>query len=247
MRILVVNPNTTASMTSLIERAAQSVAASATTIIAKTSRMGPVSIEGYYDEAFALPGLLLEISEGEAAGANAAIIACFDDTGLDAARAMATIPVIGICEAAVAMAGLIAQRFSIITTLERSIMPVKGLVHRYGMADRAVIRAADIPVLSLDDPASDALSKLRAEIEKALREDCAEAIVLGCAGMADLAHRLQNEYGVPVIDGVSAAVKLAEGLIALGLKTSKRGAYASPLPKPYVGLLAPFAPQLSKT
>lgn len=205
--------------------------------------MGPVSIEGYYDEAFAVPGLLLEIAEGSAEGADAAIIACFDDTGLDAARAMASIPVIGICEAAVATAALIAQRFSIVTTLDRSIMPVRGLVQRYGMAERATVRAANVPVLSLEDPSSDARAILWAEIEKALEVDAAEAIVLGCAGMADLARRLQGEFGVPVIDGVSAAVKLAESLITLGLSTGKRGAYAPPLAKPYHGILAPFAPK----
>ncbi len=241
MRILLVNPNTTASMTALIESAAKLVAAPTTTIDARTSRMGPVSIEGYYDEAFAVPGLLMEIAE--AANADAAIIACFDDTGLDAARAMATIPVLGICEAAVAMAALVAQRFSIVTTLERCIMPLKGLVHRYGMSERATVRAANIPVLSLEDPASGALTKLRAEIENALEIDAAEAIVLGCAGMADLARRLQDDYGVPVIDGVSAAVKLAESLVTLGLTTSKRGAYAAPLPKPYLGMLEQFAPK----
>lgn len=242
MRILLVNPNTTSSMTALIEGAARSVAGPTTEVVAKTSRMGPVSIEGYYDEAFAVPGLLIEIAEGEAKGVEAAIIACFDDTGLDAARAMASIPVLGICEAAVATAALVAQRFSIVTTLERSITPVKGLVHRYGMTERATVRAANIPVLSLDDPTSGASNKLRLEIEKALEIDAAEAIVLGCAGMADLAHHLQEEYGVPVIDGVSAAVKLAEGLISLGLKTSKRGAYATPLAKSYHGMLEPFAP-----
>ena len=242
MRVLLVNPNTTVSMTNSIESAARSVAGPATEISARTSRMGPVSIEGYYDEAFAVPGLLTEIAEGERSEADAAIIACFDDTGLDAARAMASIPVLGICEAAVATAALIAQRFSIVTTLERSIMPVKGLVHRYGMSDRATVRAAAIPVLSLDDPSSGATTKLRAEIEKALRDDQAEAIVLGCAGMADLARRLQQEYGVPVVDGVGAAVKLAEGLVTLGLTTSKRGGYASPLVKPYLGMMAPFAP-----
>ncbi|MBA8878848.1 aspartate/glutamate racemase family protein [Phyllobacterium myrsinacearum] len=246
MHILLVNPNTTASMTALIEDAAQSVAGLATLVSARTSRMGPVSIEGYYDEAFAVPGMLLEIAEGERAGADAAIIACFDDTGLDAARAMASIPVLGICEAAVATAALIAQRFSIVTTLERSVMPVKGLVHRYGMAERATVRAADIPVLSLDDPSSEALTKLRMEIERALRDDQAEAIVLGCAGMADLARQLQDEYGVPVVDGVSAAVKLAECLVTLGLRTSKRGGYAAPLTKPYLGMMAPFAPVSNK-
>ncbi|TIQ22803.1 aspartate/glutamate racemase family protein, partial [Mesorhizobium sp.] len=116
----------------------------------------------------------------------------------------------------------------VVTTTERSRVPVEGLVQRYGMAGRARVRAADIPVLALEDPASDAILKLRGEIARALEEDRAEAIVLGCAGMADLAAELQREFDVPVIDGVGAAVKQAEALIALGLSTSKRGAYANP-------------------
>ncbi|MER9522037.1 aspartate/glutamate racemase family protein [Mesorhizobium sp. M0292] len=242
MQILVVNPNTTASMTETIAAAARGVAGAGTEVIAVTSSMGPASIEGYYDEALAVPGLLMEIAAGERAGAQAAIIACFDDTGLDAARAMASIPVIGICEAALSVASYIAQRFTVVTTTERSRVPVEGLVQRYGMAGRARVRAADIPVLSLEDAASGAVEKLRAEIARAIAEDRAEAIVLGCAGMADLAHRLQEEFDLPVIDGVGAAVKQAEALIALGLSTSKRGAYASPLAKPYRGVLKSFSP-----
>ncbi|MER8657474.1 aspartate/glutamate racemase family protein [Mesorhizobium sp. M0847] len=242
MQILVVNPNTTASMTETIAAAARGVAGAGTEVIAVTSSMGPASIEGYYDEALAVPGLLMEIAAGERAGAQAAIIACFDDTGLDAARAMASIPVIGICEAALSVASYIAQRFTVVTTTERSRVPVEGLVQRYGMAGRARVRAADIPVLSLEDAASGAVEKLRAEIARAIAEDRAEAIVLGCAGMADLAHRLQQEFDLPVIDGVGAALKQAEALIALGLSTSKRGAYASPLAKPYRGVLKSFSP-----
>lgn len=242
MQILVVNPNTTASMTETIAAAARGVAGAGTEVVAVTSSMGPASIEGYYDEALAVPGLLMEIAAGERAGAQAAIIACFDDTGLDAARAMASIPVIGICEAALSVASYIAQRFTVVTTTERSRVPVEGLVQRYGMAGRARVRAADIPVLALEDTTSGAVEKLRAEIARAIEEDRAEAIVLGCAGMADLAHRLQEEFDLPVIDGVGAAVKQAEALIALGLSTSKRGAYASPLAKPYRGVLKSFSP-----
>ncbi|WP_296103539.1 aspartate/glutamate racemase family protein [uncultured Agrobacterium sp.] len=242
MRILVVNPNTTQSMTRTIEAAAKAVASASTEVMAVTSSMGPVSIEGYYDEVFAIPGLLLEIAKAEKNGAQAAVIACFDDTGLDAARALATIPVIGICEAAVATAAFIAQRFTVVTTMERSRLPLEHLVHRYGMAARAKVRAADIPVLSLEDPTSDALPRLRAQISSALNEDKAEAIVLGCAGMADLAAELSHEFGVPVIDGVSAAVKHAETLISLKLTTAKRGAYAAPVEKPYLGLMKAFSP-----
>lgn len=241
-RIAIVNPNTTASMTATIAHAARLVASPTTEIVPVTSSMGPVSIEGYYDEAFALPGLLRAIGEAERDGAGAAVIACFDDTGLDAARAMVHVPVIGICEAALATAALIAKRFTVVTTLERSRVPIEELAQRYGMAGRAKIRAANIAVLSLEDPNSGARDRLRNEIVRAIAEDNAEAIVLGCAGMADLARILSREFGLPVIDGVGAAVKQAEALVALGLSTSKRGAYAAPVAKPYSGALAGFAP-----
>ncbi|WP_137136287.1 aspartate/glutamate racemase family protein [Rhizobium sp. FKY42] len=244
MKILLVNPNTTASMTATAAHAARLVAAHGTDVVAVTSSMGPVSIEGYYDEAFAVPGLLLEIAAGEKAGAQAAIIACFDDTGLDAARAMANIPVIGLCEAALCAASFIAQRITIVTTMERSRLPLERLVYRYGMSGRTKVRAADIPVLSLEDPSSNARARLCQQMELALREDRAEAIVLGCAGMADLTADLRKEFGVPVIDGVAAAVKQAECLVALGLTTSKVGAYASPIHKPYLGALTPFSPEV---
>src|SRR3954469_18893230 len=84
MRILVVNPNTTASMTDKIGHAARAVAAPGTEIIAVNPADGPVSIEGYYEEAFSVPGLLAEIAKGEALGVGAHVIACFDDTGLEA-------------------------------------------------------------------------------------------------------------------------------------------------------------------
>jgi len=242
MRILIVNPNTTASMTRKAALAAQAVAAPGTEIVAATSAMGPASIEGYYDGALAVPGLLAELKAGEAAGGQAAVIACFDDTGLDAARAMANIPVLGLCESALMTASFIAQRFTVVTTQERSRLLIENLARHYGMGGRAKVRASDIAVLDLEDAASDAQGKLRAQIERALEEDGAEAIVLGCAGMADLAHELQAFYGVPVIDGVSAAVKQAEALVAQGLSTSKRGSYAPPLPKAYSGAMAGFAP-----
>ena len=242
MKIAVINPNTTASMTATIADAARRVAHAGTDIVAITSSMGPVSIEGYYDEVFAVPGLLVEIAKAEREGADAIVIACFDDTGLDAARALASIPVIGICEAAVSAAAFIAQRFSVVTTMERSRLPVEHLVHRYGMGSRCKVRAADVPVLSLEDPNSNARDRLRSEISAALRDDRAEAIVLGCAGMADLTASLRQEFGVPVVDGVAAAVKQAESLIAQGLSTAKRGAYATPVTKTYHGDLARFSP-----
>lgn len=242
MRLLLINPNTTASMTEKAAVAARAVAASGTEIIAATSQMGPASIEGYYDGALAVPGLLHELKERQAAGYDAAIISCFDDTGLEAARMFCDVPVVGLCESAVATAGFLAQRFSVVTTLERSRILIDNLVQRYGMGSRAKVRASDIPVLELENASPTAIGKLRAEIERALVEDGAEAIVLGCAGMTDLARALQEIYGVPVVDGVAAAVKQAEALVSLGLSTSKRSSYASPLLKPFSGAMSDFAP-----
>lgn len=244
MLLHIVNPNTTASFTSKIGRAAAAVAGHETELLVTQPDIGPVSIEGYYDEAFAVPGLLAKIAEAEAKGAEAHVIACFDDTGLDAARALASAPVIGIGEAGYHAASLIAGRFSVITTLSRSIPALEHNLLRYGLASRcAKVRASEVPVLELESPGSQAAALISAEIEAAKAEDRADAIVLGCAGMTDLAASLTRKHELPVIDGVAAAVALAEALVRLGLQTSKRGGYAAPRPKPYAGIFASFAPK----
>ncbi|MDA9434891.1 aspartate/glutamate racemase family protein [Bradyrhizobium sp. CCBAU 51627] len=243
MRLHIVNPNTTASMTAKIAAAARAVAQAGTVIDARQPTMGPVSIEGFYDEAFAVPGMLGCIREAERDGVEAHIIACFDDTGLDAARAAAKAPVIGIGEAGFHMASLIAARFAVVTTLGASIVPIEYNLRKYGLADRcARVRAAEVPVLALEERNAAALGKISTEITAAIRDDRAEAIVLGCAGMADLAAELAHEHGLPVVDGVAAAVTLAEGLVRLGLTTSRLGPYAAPRTKTYSGPLAGFAP-----
>ena len=110
---------------------------------------------------------------------------------------------------------------------------------KYGLERRcARVRACEVEVLALEDPASGARAKLSAEIARAKAEDGAEAIVLGCAGMAELAASLALEHEIPVIDGVAAAVKLAQALVGLGLETSKLGPYARPLPKRFTGAFA---------
>jgi allantoin racemase len=94
----------------------------------------------------------------------------------------------------------------------------------------------------LELPGSNARQRISEEIARAVRDDRAEAIVLGCAGMAELASALSLEHGVPVLDGIACAVKLAEGLVSVGLRTSKVGAYAAPRPKTFSGVFAPFSP-----
>jgi allantoin racemase len=241
MRILVVNPNTTASMTGKIGAAAAAVAFSGTEIIAVNPDFGPPSIEGYFDEAFSVPGLIDEMRK--ARDIDAYVIACFDDTGLDAARCITDAPVIGIGEAAFHMASLLAGRFSVVTTLSRSVPAIEHNLTRYGLASRcARVRASDVPVLDLEAPGSRARERISDEIRRAIRDDRAEAVVLGCAGMVELAATLSHEHGVPVLDGVTCAVKLSESLVALGLRTSKSGGYAMPRAKRFAGLFAHFSP-----
>jgi allantoin racemase len=227
MHILVINPNTTVGMTEKIEAAANRAAASGTQITAVTSASGPVSIEGYYDEALSVPGLLKVIRDS--ADFDAVVIACFDDTGLDAARCVTDKPVIGIGEAAYSMAGMLANKFSVVTTLARSVPALEHNLMKYGLDRRcARVRSSEVAVLDLEDDSSGAYEKIAAEIARAIADDKAEAIVLGCAGMTDLASKLSQQFDRPVLDGVACAVSLAEAMARLQLKTSRHGGYAPP-------------------
>ncbi len=236
MRILIVNPNTTASMTAKIGAAGKAVAAAGSEVVAVNPDKGPVSIEGAYDEAFAVPGTIECIRRGALEGYDGFVIACFDDPGLAAARAAVAQPVVGICEAAMHTAVLIAGSFSVVSTLARGVPLIEELALRYGMERRLRrVHAADVPVLALEEPGGAAQRQVRDVVVRAVAEDRAEAVILGCAGMADLTAWLTKKAGVPVLDGVACAVKQVEALVGLGLATSKTGGYAAPRPKPYTG------------
>lgn len=241
MRLLVINPNTTASMTAKIATTAKSVAAAGTEIIAVQPEMGPVSIEGFYDEAFCVPGLIGEILKAQ--NIQGIVLACFDDTGLDAARCATEVPVIGIGEAAYHFASMVSNKFGVVTTLSRSVPALEHNLMKYGLATRcAGVRASDIPVLDLEVEGSDARQRISEEIKRSIEQDRSEAIVLGCAGMTDLAQSLSDEHKVPVLDGVACAVKLVESMASLGIKNSKIGGYAKPSKKPYSGIMQNYSP-----
>ena len=227
MRILVVNPNTTAAMTAKIAAAAQRAAAPGTEIAALTSPCGPPSIEGYYDEAMSLAGLLQAVRD--ATDFDAVIVACFDDTGLDALRCLTDKPVVGIGEAGYRMAAMLSNKFSVVTTLARSVPALEHNLVRYGM-DRQCqrVRSSEVAVLELEHANPAAYQKIETEIELAIAEDRAEAIVLGCAGMADLAQAMSARFGLPVLDGLACAVGLCESMVRLNLRTSRIGGYAPP-------------------
>jgi len=243
MRIRVINPNTTASMTELIGRAAQAAAGPGTVVEAVNPATGPVSIESHYDEALAVPGLLAEIARGEQENVSAYVVACFGDPGLEAARERATGPVLGIAEAAMHAAAFLGRGFSVVTTLARTTGRARDLARSYGFAERCLgVHSCEIPVLALEtDPG--ARSAVTEQCRRAVEVDGCDAVVLGCAGMADLCAGISATIGVPVVDGVAAATAFAQSLVGLGLRTGKNGEFAAPAPKPYTGILQPWALQ----
>ncbi|WP_047154812.1 aspartate/glutamate racemase family protein [Aneurinibacillus tyrosinisolvens] len=247
MKIKVINPNTTWEMTRGIESAAKSVARPDTEIIAVSPDMGPTSIESFYDEYLAIPGVLQEIQKGEHEGADAYVIACYGDPGLQGAREITTAPVIGIAEASLYMASMLAARFSIVTVLPRVKTMMEELVHGYGMGHRVLnVRTTPMCVLDFERDPEAGMRMLAQEGRKAVEEDHAEAILLGCAGMAEFANNLEKELGVPVIDGVVAAVKFAEAIVDLGKTTSKLKTYKLPEPKHFTGIFADFGTLVPK-
>ena len=234
MKLLLINPNTSAAMTAGIAAAAREVAAPGTEVLAVNPSFGPASIEGHYDDVFGAAGVAEQVRL--AAPHDAVVIACFGDPGLDAAREATAAPVLGIAEAAFHAASFLATGFSVVTTMTRTCVIAERLVVRYGF-ERSCrgIHGTDIPVLGLESCGEETIARIEAAAREALARDRSGAIVLGCAGMAALCRTLQQRLGVPVIDGVAVAVKFAESLAALGLSTCKQGDYAAPLPKPWSG------------
>ncbi|KYH44938.1 aspartate/glutamate racemase family protein [Branchiibius sp. NY16-3462-2] len=241
MHIRLINPNTTSAMTDLIGRSAAGVAGADVTVDAVNPSMGPASIESHYEEALAVPGLLEQIALGNASGVDGFVVACFGDPGLDAARELSNGPVLGIAEAAFHAAAMVGRRFSVMTTLSRTRGRAQELLDRYGFADHcAGVHACDIPVLELESLGEDGVYGIAKACREAVERDDSDAVVLGCAGMADFCAQISQVVGVPVIDGVVAATGMVQGLIRMGVTTSRRGEYAAPPVKEMTGLLAPF-------
>ncbi len=223
---MVVNPNTTSSMTEAVVSAAARVAAVGTMVVGSTASRGVPAIESNVDEVWGALGVLEQVRAGEKRGLDGYVIACFGDTGLAAAKEAARGPAVGMTEAALFTAALVAARFTIITLPPRTREQSRRVLRDTGLERRATVRAIDVGVADLAAGAAAVLEAMLDEGRRAVAEDSAEAVVLGCAGLADLVAPLQQELAVPVIDGVAAAVKAVEGLLAQGLSTSRAGTYA---------------------
>ncbi len=233
MRIKIINPNTTWSFTDALQRLADEVARPDTEVLAVSPASGPASIESFYDEALAVPGVLEEVAKGEREeNIDAYVLACFGDPGLYAARELTDKPVLGIAEAAFHLASMAGACFSVVTTAPRVRFMTEHLVSRYGFGEHCKrIRTTPMRVLDLAESPDTAIAKVIAECRLAMEEDKAEAIVLGCAGMS--AHRafIEREIGIPVIDGTVAALKLCEAMVDMRLGTSKVLTFNWPRPE----------------
>jgi allantoin racemase len=233
MRILIINPNSTASMTAAIGHAAKQAAAPGTAIAAVNPAGGPAAIQGAEDGLAALPGLfaLFEREVMQAHSCDAVIVACFDDTGLKALKARSPVPVVGIGEAGFLAAMLVAERFSVVTTLAVSLPVIEANLEAYGWRGRcAGLHASGVPVLDLEGADAKVVETVAAGIACAVAEDGCDAVVLGCAGMAELAGDMTERFGIPVIDGVAAAVTFCEALNRAGIDNSPQRPLATASP-----------------
>lgn len=214
-RIVIINPNATAAMTTEMVEIGQSFAPPDVEIVGMTNAAGPAAIQGAADAAACLPGLFALTQAPSVAEAAALIIGCFDDTGLEEIRARMRCPVIGLGEAGLLAATLAASRFAVLTTTDGSVPVIQANIGQMSLASRCdAVKAAGVPVLDLADRMQDLKSALRS----LSTETGTGAIVLGCAGMGRIAGQLAEVGLPPLVDPVRAAVTLALSVIASSVR-----------------------------
>ena len=231
MRILVVNVNTAASMTEAIRARAARAAAPGTDIVALTPFFGPESVEGNlesYLAAVAVMDRVLAYTEPY----DAVVQAGFGEHGREGLQELLDVPVVDITEAAAHTACLVGRSYSVVTSLERTVPQIEDRLKLAGLSERcASVRASGLGVLELEADPGGAVDAIVRVARQAIEQDRAEVICLGCGGMTGLEEKVAAATGVPVVDGVASAVKLAEALLGLGLSTSKIRTYARPRAK----------------
>jgi allantoin racemase len=233
-RLLVVNCNVSDSITKVIDSAARAAAGPTTEVVTIAPTWGVASAEGYLDGHLASVAMLDAVRHHEQPY-DAVVLAGFGEPGREAFRELLDVPVVDITDAAAHLALLLAPRFGVVTSLPRAIVQIQDSLHAAGVAANCVgVRAADLPVLTVETIEIGPTSPLVVQA-RSLMAQGAEALVLGCAGMAGPDKALSEYLGVPVVDPVAAGVALADALVGLKLSTSKACAYAAPRAKPRPG------------
>lgn len=245
MRILLVNPNTTAAVTDLLVAAARPVAAAGTEIVPLTAPRGVPYISSRAEAQLGGAQLLETLAE-HAPGADAAIVAAFGDPGLMAARELFDIPVIGMSEAAMLTACMLGRRFAIVTFSTNLGAWYRDCVEMHGMRDRcAAIRCLDGAFRAIAEVQEEKEALLVDLACRAVAEDGADAVILSGAPLAGLAAKVADRVPVPLVDPIQAAVKQAEALVALTPRKARSGSFARPPGKPSTGLPAALARRIA--
>lgn len=235
MRVLLVNVNTTESMTAMMVNQAGSVANSDTEIVGLTPFFGPDSVEGNFDSYLSAVGVMDRVL-AFSGSYDAVIQAGYGEHGREGLQELLDVPVIDITEAAAHTAMMLGRTYSVVTTLDRAVPQIEDRLRHAGLFDRcSSVRATGISVMGIEADPAGAMAAVVEQAWLACAEDGAEVICLGCGGMSGLQEATQQRTAAPVLDGVTAAVKLAEALVGLGLMTSKVRSYASPRPKRIAG------------
>jgi allantoin racemase len=230
VRIVVTNCNTTREMTEEIVRGARAAAGPGTTVTGLTPGWGPESAESWLDSYLSAAAVMDALRTYTGPPYDAVVMAGFGEHGREGVRELVDVPVVDITEAAAHLACLLGRRYGVVTTLERSCGQIEDSLELAGVGRNcAAVVGTGLGVLDLGDVGRTEAAFLAAA-ERARRAG-AEVLVLGCAGMTGLQRTVGDKLGLPVVDGVGAAVKLAEGLVALGLTTSRAGSFAKPEPK----------------
>ncbi|KXT56563.1 Asp/Glu/hydantoin racemase [Gordonia sp. QH-12] len=235
MRILVANVNTTQSMTDAIAESARAVAAPGTEIVGVTPRFGADSCEGNFESYLAAIAVMDAITSYPEPF-DAVIQAGYGEHGREGLQELLDVPVVDITEAAASTAMYLGHKYSVVTTLDRTVPLIEDRLRLAGLATRcASVRASGLGVLELESDPERAVEAIVAQAREAVERDHAEVICLGCGGMAELEEKVRAATGVPIVDGVRSAVTIAEGLVRMGLSTSKVRTYAPPREKKVVG------------
>jgi allantoin racemase len=222
LKILCINPNSSKEITESIDEVCRKYALKDTVLRTVCIAEAPQSIENYDDAAISTHYLLEKFKAWEKEF-DGFIMACHGDMAVDILREYTEKPVIGIAEASMIFALMLGHKFSILSLKRKSATKKEDLVRKYALENRcASIRATGLRVIG---DYGEKKKSLFQEGMKAVEEDRAEVLVLGCAGMAGLDKELQGEIGVPVLDGVVCALMLMESLIRYDLKTSKIGKF----------------------
>ena len=220
MNILVINPNSDLQMTADIQRSARAFARDRFEVETMRTPGAPTFIDTYQDTALAAPGMMQLLRQHEA-DYDAFVIACHCDPNLDLIKELTAKPVVGIGEASMKLASMLGHRFSVLSTSPDSVPNKQAVVHKYYLSGSlASVRSPKTP---LHDLSNDALFLQLGK--EALEQDRAEVLVLGCAGLCELAETLHEQLGVPVLDGVVCGLIIAEGLVRAGYSTSKISRY----------------------